>query len=187
MLRLLDKPRDGRVRPSVRRQAIMRLLPIAVFVTACCACGGSAPMVAPTSPPATTPNVPFVTRAAEWTVMIQTTAVTGPAFCIFTPSVGSVFQGEYEVAWDADTVSFLPPDPIDWDSFTGHLTGSDFAATNPPIGSGGGMCTHYLQASDLVGSFAADQQTFKAIAHWYFTLDSGEVKTVTFLWSGTRR
>ena len=158
---------------------IDRLLLIAGLAVSVSACGGSLQIVDPT--PQTTSSVD------GWSVTIQTTAVTGPTFCIFTPNVGTVFQGDYGVAWDGDAVSFLPADPIDWDSFTAHLTGSQFAATNPPVGSGRGMCTHYLQASDLVGSFSADMNSFTAIEHWYFTLDSGDVKTVTFSWSGARR
>lgn len=164
------------------------VLLIVVLVTGVSACRGSDPIVAPTPNPAATPTLLPATRTvAGWTVTIQTTAVTGPTFCIFTPNVGTVFQGYYEVAWDDDAVSFVPPDPIDWDSFTAHLTGSQFAATNPPVGSGVGMCTHYLQASDLVGRFSADRNAFTAVEHWYFTLDSGDVKTVTFSWAGTRR
>ena len=167
---------------------LTRLRLIVVLSGSVTACSGSAPIIAPTptsiqrpTPPPTSPN------SNLWRVTIQTTAVTGPSFCIVTPSVGSTFQGDYMVALSEDTVSFVPPDPIDWDTFMARLTGSRFTATNPPIESGRGMCTHYLQASDLAGSFSPDTNSFTAIENWYFTLDSGEVKRVTFSWSGTRQ
>lgn len=166
------------------------LLLIAVLAVPVVACGGSAQTVAPTSQPAATPAPPPPTStssSAGWSVTVQTTAVTGPAFCIFTPSVGAIFKGDYDLVWRGDSVSFNPADPIDWDSFTATVTGSNFTATNPPVGSGSGMCAHYLQASTLAGNFSADRSSFAAVENWYFTLDSGEVKTVTFSWSGTRR
>ena len=177
-----------RPRRAARKKRMTRLLLIALLATVVSACRGSAGIVAPTPNPAATPHTPpAATTPTGWSVSIETTAVTGPSFCIHTPSVGMLFQGAYDVLRQGDTVSFVPPDPLDWDSFTGRVTGADFAATNPPLGSGVGMCTHYLQASDLVGTFSADANTFTAIEHWYFTLDSGDVKTVTFSWSGTRR
>jgi hypothetical protein len=159
--------------------SIGRLLLIAVLVIPVSACGGSLQVVDPTPQPQTPSHID------GYNVTIQATAVTGPAFCMSTPKVGTVGQEGYSVLWEGGAVSFLPSDPVDWDSFTGHLDGSQFTATNPPVGSRG--CTHYLQASDLVGSFSADKNSFTAIEHWYFTLDSGEVKTVTFSWSGARR
>jgi|HubBroStandDraft_6_1064221.scaffolds.fasta_scaffold1244800_1 hypothetical protein len=159
----------------------------AVLLLSACSEGGSPTPVTTTPTPIPTPAPATPTSSsAGWSVTIQTTAVAGPAFCIFTPSVGAVFKGDYDLVWHGDSVSFTPPDPIDWDSFTATLTGSNFTATNPPVGSAG-MCTHYLQASTLAGNFSADKSSFTAVENWYFTLDSGEVKTVTFSWSGTRR
>jgi len=117
---------------------------------------------------------------------METTAVSGPPFCIFTPPVGAVFEATYWVERKGDIVNFTPPDPIDWDSFTAKINGLDFAATNPTVGSAVGMCTHYLQGSSLSGSFAPDNNSFTAVEAWSFTLDSGEVKTVMFAWTGTR-
>src|SRR4051812_49008469 len=99
----------------------MTRLVIVVLTTTVLACGGSVDNVGPTRRPAATPDTPPAAAArAGWSVSIETTAVTGPNFCIYTPSVGSVFKGDYDVVRQGDTVSFIPPDPLDWDSFTGH-------------------------------------------------------------------
>jgi hypothetical protein len=149
------------------------------------ACSGSVTSVAPSEQPRIpTPAAP---TTAGWTVAIRTTAVTGPPFCIYTPSVGSVFQGDYDVFFHTDTVSFVPPDPYDWNTFVGSFDGSAFMAVNLPENPGYGTCTHYLEGSDLAGRFSADLNAFTAVEHWYFTLDSGDVKTVTFEWSADRR
>jgi len=156
----------------------------AMLLLSACSEGGSTRPLTPTPIPA--PATP--TSSSEgWSVAIQTTANTGPAFCIFTPSVGAVFKGDYDLVWHGDSVSFVPPDPFDWSSFKATLAGLDFTATNPPVASIAGMCTHYLQASTLAGTFSADKTSFTAVENWYFTLDSGDVRTVTFSWSGTRR
>ena len=163
-----------------------RLLLFAVAI-ASCACGASSQVVAPTPNltlmPGTTPTL----SSSTWDVTIQTAAVKGPDFCIFTPSVGAVFRGTYQLAWYGNSVSFTPPEPIDWDSFTATLSGSNFAAANAAVDSGSGMCAHYLQASNLTGSFSTDNNAFEAIENLTYTLDSGQVKTVTFSWSGRRR
>jgi hypothetical protein len=156
----------------------------AVLLLSACSEGGSPGPLTPTPIPTPAPAPP-TSSSAGWSVTIQTTAATGPAFCIFTPSVGTVFTGDYDLSWHGDSVSFAPPDRIDWDSFTATLTGSHFTAPSPPVASVG--CTHYLQASTLTGNFSADRSSFMAVGNWYFTLDSGDVKTVTFSWSGTRR
>jgi len=122
-----------------------------------------------------------------WEVTIRVTAVTGPDFCIWTPIVGMTFSTTYELRRSGDSVSFIPPDPLDWDSFTATLSGAGFTAANPPIGSGKGMCTHYLQAGSLSGSFSANDNHFTATETESFTLDSGQVRTINFSWSGSRR
>lgn len=123
----------------------------------------------------------------SWDVTIQVTAVTGPDFCIVTPSVGMAFSTIYEVRRSGGSVSFIHPDPLDWDTFTASLNGSNFTAAIPPIGSGGGMCTHYLTAYSFSGSFSPDGNHFTATETQSFTLDSGQVKIITFSWSGSRR
>jgi len=158
----------------------------AVLLSSACSEGGAPGPLPPTPIPTPAPATP-TSSSAGWSVTIQTTAATGPAFCIVTPSVGAVFKGDYVLVWYGDSVFFAPPDPFDWDSFTATLTGSHFTAMNPPVAWFSGMCTHYLQASTLMGDFSADRSSFTAVENWYFTLDSGEVKTVTLFWSGTRR
>jgi hypothetical protein len=142
------------------------------------------PTPTPTPAPASTPTP--APPAFGWTITIRTTGVAGPAFCIYTPPVGSVFTTTYGLDLRGDFVVFVPPDPIDWESYTATLDGLNFTAVNPPVGSGAGMCAHYMQASSLSGSFSPDRSSFTATEIWSFTLDSGEVKTVTFLWNGVR-
>lgn len=125
-------------------------------------------------------------RSSVWEVTIAVTAVSGPTFCIWTPSVGMTFSTEYVLLRSGDSVSFNPPDPIDWDSFEARLNGSSFTASTGPIDSGGDYCAHFVQASTFSGSFSADGNHFTATETWSFALDSGEVKSVTFLWSGSR-
>jgi hypothetical protein len=161
-----------------------RLLLFAVVLTSC-ACGGPQ-VVAPTPSPTSTPTTTTTLSSSTWDVTIQTTAVNGPDFCVFTPSVGAVFRSPYQILWNGDSVTFSPPDPIDWDSFTAKLTGSNFAGANAAMESGGGMCAHYLQASTLSGNFSTDNNAFEAIENLAYTLDSGQVKTVIFSWSGRR-
>jgi hypothetical protein len=97
------------------------------------------------------------------------------------------FSTVYELLRSRDSVSFIPPDPIDWDSFTARLNGANFTAANPTFDSGRGMCAHYRQASGFSGSFSADGNYFSAVETTSFTLDSGEVKAITFSWFGSRR
>jgi hypothetical protein len=47
------------------------------------------------------------------------------------------------------------------------------------------MCEHHLQATTLSGSFSPDRISFTATEKWLFTLDSGQVRTITFSWVGT--
>ena len=116
----------------------------AVLLSSACSEGGSPGPLTPTPIPTPAPATP-TSSSAGWSVTIQTTAATGPAFCIFTPSVGAVFKGDYDLVWHGDSVSFAPPDPIDWDSFTATLTGSHFTAMNPPHGH---RCRHHQCARD---------------------------------------
>jgi hypothetical protein len=177
-----EKRRGHSIARSER--TMTRLLWLAVVI-ASCACGASQ-VVAPTPTLTSTPSTTPTFSSSTWDVTIQTTAVKGPDFCIFTPSVGAVFRGTYQLAWYGDSVSFSPPDPIDWDSFTARLSASNFAGANAPMESGGGMCAHYLQASTLTGNFSTDDNSFEAIENLAYILDSGQVKTVTFSWSGRR-
>jgi hypothetical protein len=162
-----------------------RFLIVAVGLFAV-ACSGSPQVVVP-SPTPSTPAAQAPTSSGSWRVTIQTISDAGTSFCIHQPSVGSTFHADYQLVWNGDTVMFVPPDPIDWDSFTANVSGLHFVAATPPTGSGVGMCTHYVQASSLIGSFSDDYVSFTATATWSFTLDSGQVETITFSWVGTRR
>ena len=122
-----------------------------------------------------------------WDFVLQVTAVAGPDFCIWTPSVGTVFETTYVLQRNADSISFLhPQDPIDWSEYTATLDGANVSATIT-YASGAGMCAHYLETNSFSGSFSADGSHLIATETWSFTLDSGQVKTVTFHWSGSRQ
>ena len=123
--------------------------------------------------------------ASGWSVTIQTVADEGPDFCIHLPAVGSTFEGVYQLVEHGDTVRFIGPDPVDWGNYTAIRSGQAFTAAYPPAESAHGMCTHYLQASALSGTFSADNKSFTATETWWFTLDSGQVKTIKFSWVGT--
>jgi len=115
------------------------------------------------------------------------TANTGPDFCLYTPAVGLVFETTYELRRSADAISFLHlEDPIDWSEYTATLNGAAFTGTTT-FGSGGGMCAHYREVDSFSGGFTADGSHFTATEIWSLTPDSGQVKTVTFHWSGSRR
>jgi hypothetical protein len=145
------------------------------------------PTPTPTPPPGGGPTYQ-PTNPGTWSVTIQTLSDSGPSFCIHQPAIGSTFQSSYLLYWSDDTVMFVPPDPIDWDSFTAKVSGGlNFTGANPPTGSGKGMCAHYVQASSITGSFAPDRKSFTATVTWSFTLDSGQTETITFSWAGTRQ
>jgi hypothetical protein len=129
------------------------------------------------------PSAPLPSGSA-WTVTIRTVADEGPDFCIYLPAVGSSFQGVYRLVEHGYTVTFVGPDPVDWSNYTAIRSGQAFTATYPALESAKGMCTHYLQASALSGTFSADNRSFTATETWRFTLDSGQVKTITFSWFG---
>jgi hypothetical protein len=154
------------------------------------ACTGTPQVTAPTPVPTTSaapiPPAPASLPSDSWNVTIQTLSDSGPSFCIYQPSVGSTFHGNYQLVWNGDTVMFVPPDPFDWDWFTAKVSGLNFAASTGPYGSGSGMCAHYIQASTLSGSFSPDYSSFTATVRWSFTLDSGQIETITFSWVGTR-
>jgi hypothetical protein len=167
-----------------------RLLLLGAVAACVCACS-AAPILSPTPNTTAPPNTPRVPSApsAGWAVAVQTVGNTGPDFCIWTAAVGTTFTGDYTVTWNGSTVLFRPLDWVDWESYTAKVDGVRFDATNPPteFGPSNGMCAHYLYASSLSGSFAPDNNSFTATETWSFTLDSGQVKTVTFSWVGIRR
>jgi len=114
---------------------------------------------------------------------------SGPDFCIFTARVGEVFHGTYTIRRNGDTVSFIPSDFLDWESYEATLQGTSFSAVNPPFHTSAqsGYCTSFSQSSSLSGSFSADGGHLTATETWTLRPDSGEVKTVTFRWDAVRR
>jgi hypothetical protein len=182
----LYKEREPTMRSKVTGRSIVVSAAISVIVSGCSDAHGPvaptpapAPVATPAPAPPPTPNT--------WAVVIQVTSTSGPEFCIHLPTVGSTFSGDYQVGRRGDVVTFNGPDEIDWDSFVATLDGTSFTATNPPMSSGVGMCTHYLQSQTVAGSFSSDWNSFSATETWFFTLDSGDVRTVTFAWTGTHR
>ena len=49
-----------------------------------------------------------VPTSNSWDVTIRVADVTGPDFCIWTPSVGTAFGGTYELVRSGSSVSFIP-------------------------------------------------------------------------------
>ena len=82
-----------------------------------------------------------------------------------------VFQTAFELQRSGNTVSFVFPDPIDWESYSATVNGSNFTATNPTVES---------------GSFSEDGNHLTASEVWTLTLDSGEAVTTTFRWTANR-
>jgi hypothetical protein len=124
---------------------------------------------------------------SSWDVVLEVTANSGSGFCINTPGVGMTFETTYQIQRNGDSVSFLhPDDPIDWSVYTATLSGGNFAVTLS-YPSGAGMCTRYNETDSFSGSFSADSRYFTATETWLFTPETGQAKTVTFLWSGTRQ
>ena len=164
------------------RRRLFTLMTLGVLAFGCSSTDIVAPSaaVAPAAPSPTTPS-------GAWSVTIQTIRDDGPDFCIRLPAVGSVFKADYGVEFSGETVSLMGPDPIDWSSYTATLNGLSFAAVILPWESGGGMCTHYVQREAITGTFSADKSSFSATETWSFTVDSGQVKTITFSWTGARK
>ena len=67
-----------------------------------------------------------------WDVTIRVTEATGPAFCGYTPGPGMAFSETYDLRRSGDSISFSPPDPFDWPSFTARLKGPNFTAKSRP-------------------------------------------------------
>lgn len=132
-----------------------------------------------------TPTPAVAAQVSEWSVTDQAVGDSGPDFCIWTAKVGMVFHGSYTISRRGSSVSFTPADIVDWESYAATLQGTSFSASNPPLAEND--CAHYLQSSTLAGSFSPDGTHLTATETWSFRLDSGELKTVTFQWSGVRQ
>ena len=118
---------------------MLRLLLLANVGLLAAACSGSPQIAAPTpkpTPTSTAPAPPVTSTSGSWIITLTTLSDTGPTFCIHQPSVGSTFSTDYQLVFGGDTVEFVPPDPIDWDSFTAKVDGLNFSGANPPVGSG---------------------------------------------------
>jgi hypothetical protein len=141
------------------------------------------------TPTAPTPSPPALApppaNANAWNVKIEVTAVTPEAVCIVVPSPGAVFLGTYTLAFGANTVAFIAPDPVDWDSYTVTMSGLSFVGS-AQSSAPSGMCQPYVQRSSIVGSFSPDYNSFTATETLSFTFAPGTVKVVTFSWTGTR-
>jgi hypothetical protein len=155
----------------MRRKCVAFTIAVALAFAAW-ACSGGSSSTGSTSPSNIATNTTPVLPQGTWSVTIQTLSDSGPSFCIHQPAIGSTFRANYALGWSDDTVMFVPPDPIDWNSFTAKVSGDlNFTGANPPTGSGMGMCAHYVQASNITGSFSPDRKSFTATVTWSFTLD----------------
>jgi hypothetical protein len=164
------------------RARVWLLATLAAFTAAC---SQPSHTLWPTLNQGAVPSTPSsVTSRSAWTVTVQAIADEGPDFCIHLPAVGSTGEVVYLLVESGDVIEFVPSDSLDSASYTATRNGRAFAATNKPVGSGGGMCTHYLHASELSGTFSADDKSFTATETESFTLDSGQVKTITYSWLG---
>jgi len=139
-------------------------------------------------PPATPTPAPGSAQAAPngvWDLTDEVVGDSGPDFCIYTAGVGMVFHGTYTIRRNGDSLSFVPEDFIDWNSYEATLQGTTFTASNPPLAESD--CAHYMQSSSLSGSLSADFTRLSATETWSYRLDSGQTKTLTFQWSAVRR
>lgn len=149
-------------------------------------CNDSSPtepklVVVPTPTPQPTP----VAAQGTWSLTSTVTAASG-SFCIFLPSVGQSFHTTFTIQRNGDLVTFVMPDPIDWEQYTVAQSGLSFASAPLVADSGMGMCARYRQTEGLTGAFSADGNQVTASESWSFALDSGETVTRTFSWSASR-
>jgi hypothetical protein len=141
----------------------------------------------PAAKPAVTPTPPVSFAGSQWDLSSQVVGDTGPDFCIWTAKVGMVFHGTYTITRNGNSVSFVPADIVDWESYQATIQGASFAASHQSFEGSQYFCTRYGQSASLSGSFSPDGNRLTATEIWTFTPDSGQVKTVTFQWSATRR
>jgi len=171
--------------------SMSRLFVVGVIGFLAAGCGSPA-VTAPT--PRATPSVVAAPPApaavpGAWNITMQTLSDSGPSFCINQPTVGLTFHATYGLVFGGEAVEFVPPNPIDWDSFTAKISGVNFAGSNAPVAFGpyNGMCATYAQSSSISGIFSSDRTSFTATVTWSFRLDSGQTETLTFAWSGTKQ
>jgi len=174
---------------SKRTRLTLAVICLVLCVSSACKDGntitGASP---PAAKPALTPTPSAPSVVGQWALTSQVVGDTGPDFCIWTAKVGMVFHGFYTISQNGSSLSLVPADTVDWESYRATLQGTSFAATNPTLGgSSQYSCTNYGQSSSLSGSFSPDGSRLTATEIWTFTPDSGHVKTVTFQWTATRR
>jgi hypothetical protein len=169
---------------GAKRGTFRCLTALAITIPLLSGCNDSSPTAPKLVAVAPTPAPPAVRSA--WILTDEVIGASGPKICLYRPSVGMVFQTTFELQRSGNSVSFVFPDPIDWESYTATVNGANFTATNPTVGSGTGMCIDYLQASSLSGSFSQDGNHLTATEVWSLTLYSGEVVTTTFRWTANR-
>lgn len=138
----------------------------------------------PTAPKVVaTPN-----PSSFWNNTVQEIArTTGPGNCLGGSGDGQVSQTSFELRRTGDSVVFVPPDPIDFPTYTGTVNGANFTATSP-ADDGGSFppCGHNRFTGSLSGRFSEDGNRLTATEVWSYTFDSGTVWTITISWSASR-
>jgi hypothetical protein len=175
---------NTRVMTPVRaKKQIFRSLAVlaiaAVLLAGCNDSSPTAPRLNPTPPPA---------ERNIWNLTVEVIGATGPDICFHRPIafVGTVFHTTFTLLRNGNSVTFVPPDPIDSDTYTGTVNGANFTATSPSGRGGNEMCGYGSQGFSLSGSFSEDGNQLIATEVWLLTLGSGEAVTSTFRWSASR-
>lgn len=172
---------------SKRARSALALICLVLWMSSACRDGNTLTGEAspPAAKPAVTPTPAGPSAATQWDLTSEVVGDTGPDFCIWTAKVGMIFHGTYTITRNGSSLSFVPADTIDWESYQATIQGTSFAASNPTTG-GFPSCTNYGQSSSLSGSFSTDGSRLTATEIWTFTPESGQ-KAVTFQWTATRR
>jgi hypothetical protein len=178
------KRKRRRIEYRPKDTSCLRLAIIAAAVCLLFGCNDSPGPTAPVHRLSPSPT-PLASTTESWDLTDEVTGNSGESFCIVTPGVGVSLHTTFELLRSGNSISFVMPDQVDWESYTGTVNGSTFSATSPSAGSGMGMCTHYLQTSSLSGSFSEDGRTLTATEVWLFLFDTGQ-RTITFHWSARR-
>ena len=164
----------------IHRLGISRCLAVlSVAAPILVACGDSSS--APTAPIAPKPTP----ARSRWSITEEWVTTSGPV-CIFQPSVGSVYRTEYNVVRSGNTIEFLPPDPINDNSYIAVVEGANFAASVAVSRSENRICGRFTRTYVLSGSFSEDGNRLTANEVWSSAFDSGMTSTVTVRWSGVR-
>lgn len=129
-----------------------------------------------------------------WNNTVEGIAVTtGPDNCFGSDGggfVGQVHQTTFELRRTGDSVVFVPlgPDALnDAPTYTGTVNGTNFTAASPAWETTFQPCGHFRYTGSLSGRFSEDRTHLTATEVWTYTFDSGQVWTMTFSWSASRR